>query len=112
MFRVLGSEERALMVIEPPRQTRIAGVFEIHDGILVAIKQTVLKELGGLMGHAGVVEFGIGMERAADKAAEKCRRRGAVETMIVIENSNVHPELTGVSGGKPIIVPECRQKCN
>jgi hypothetical protein len=31
-------EKCALMVIEPPGQARIAGVFEIDDGIFIAVK--------------------------------------------------------------------------
>ena len=42
------------------------------------------------MRQTGKIELGIGMEFLLDKAAEEGRRRRAVETMVVIKDSEAH----------------------
>ena len=87
---VLGRQEGALMMIEPPGQARIVGVLEIDDGVLVAVEQAVFEELRRLVGHAGVWNSASGWNVPADEAAEEGRRGRAVETMVVIEDSHPH----------------------
>jgi hypothetical protein len=84
MLGVLGRQESALMMVEPPGQPRVGGVLEIHDGIDVAVEISGLEKLVGFVGQAGESEFGRGIKFGFDKAAEKRRRGRAVETMIVI----------------------------
>jgi hypothetical protein len=48
VLRVFRCQERALVMIEPPRQARIAGVFKIDDRVFVAVKQAGLKKLEAL----------------------------------------------------------------
>ncbi len=90
MAGVLGGQKGALMMVEPPGELWIAGVLEVDDGVLLAVEEAVLEDLGGPVRHAGVVEIGGGVERTAVKAAEKCRGGGAVETVIVVEDAYPH----------------------
>ena len=90
MLGILRREECALMMIEPPGQARIGGVFEIDDGVFIAIEHAGLENLAGPMRQAGEHKFRIRMEFRFDKAAEKRRRSRAVEAMIVIEDSHPH----------------------
>ena len=41
MILVLPVEESALVMVEPPRQTRIAGVLEVYDGVFIAVEPHV-----------------------------------------------------------------------
>src|SRR5579859_5517561 len=90
MFGVFRRQKRALVMVEPPGQLWVARVLEVDNGILVAIEEAVFKCLGGFVGHAGVGEARPGVERPFHETAEESGRRGAVETMIVIQNPNQH----------------------
>ena len=74
-------------MIEPPRKVRIIRVFEIDNGVFVAVEQAVFEDLAGPVRHAGITKFRVGIDGSADKTAEKCSRRRAVEAVIVIEDS-------------------------
>ena len=81
------------MVIEPPGELRVARVLEIDDGVLVAVEKAVFENLRGPVGHAGISEIRVRMECAADEAAEERCRGGAVETVVVIEDSYEHARV-------------------
>ena len=83
MFGVFGREERALVVVEPPGQPRIAGVFEIDDSVFVAVKEALFPGMFGLVGHPAEVEFGLGVEMLPVKAVKKRRGSSAIETTIM-----------------------------
>jgi hypothetical protein len=70
MLLVLGVQKGALVVIEPPRKPRVARVFEIHDGIFIAVEESRVKELGGLVSHARILKLSIRVNRARDESAE------------------------------------------
>ena len=84
MLGILRRQESALVMVEPPCQAGVGGVFEVHDGVLIPVEHGRLKQLRGLVRQTGKIELGIGMEFLLDKAAEEGRRRRAVETMVVI----------------------------
>jgi hypothetical protein len=90
MFGVLGRQESALVVVEPPGQVRVRRVFEIDNCVYVAVEKAVLKELGSFVSQAGKFEAWITIERSFVKAAKERGRGGPVETMIVVENSDPH----------------------
>ena len=90
MHGVLGREESALMMIEPPGQAGVGRILEIDDGVDIAVEHGGLEQLRGFMGQAGIDEVGAGIEFFSDKTAEEGRRGGAVEAMVVIENANPH----------------------
>src|SRR4051794_17889744 len=90
VVRVFGGKKSALVMIEPPGELFIIGIFEIHYGIFVAVEEAVLEDLGGAMGHAGVLKLGIRMNSAADEAAEEGGRSRPIKAVIVVEDSKPH----------------------
>ena len=90
VLRVFRCQERALVMIEPPGEVGITGIFEIYNGVFVAIEKLVLEKLRSFMRHAGVHELRAGMKNAFHEAAEESRRRRAVEAMIVIKDAYAH----------------------
>src|SRR2546427_640742 len=60
LAEVLGigrSKKRALVMVEPPGHPRRAGVFEVHDRVLVPIEQAFLKGLRGAVRQTRKLEF-------------------------------------------------------
>src|SRR5262245_49759949 len=90
MLRVLRIQKSALVVIEPPCESRAAAVFEIDNGVFIAIEKLGSKRLVGAMGHAGIAELCARMNYARDEAAEVRRGGCAIETVVVIENTFNH----------------------
>src|SRR5262249_535393 len=58
---ILFGQESALMMIEPPSQSRRTAVFEIDDGVLVSVEDPFIKHLPGLMSKPFEYLFGIGI---------------------------------------------------
>src|SRR5581483_7919898 len=92
-------QERALMVIEPPCQARVGRIFEIDDGIYIAVEEAVFKKLRRLVCQAGEFKLGARGVLSFIKAAEESRRSGAVETVVVVENPHPH-EFKSLKRGK------------
>ena len=90
MLLILRPEEGALVVVEPPRQPRVRRIFEIDDGVFVAIEHRVVKQLGGFVGQPREHELCIRMEFIFHKPAEKGRCSSSIEAVIVIKNSDSH----------------------
>ena len=90
MLLILGIQKRALVMVEPPGELRIAGVLEIDDGVFVAVEESRIEELGCLVRHSRVAEFRIGVNGPQDKPAEVSGRRRSIEAMIVIEHPCEH----------------------
>jgi hypothetical protein len=84
MLGVLGRQESALVVVEPPGQIWVRRVLEIDDCVDVAIEKAVFKELGSPVSQAGKFKVRITIERSFVKAAKERGRGGPVETMIVV----------------------------
>ena len=78
------------MVVEPPGQPRIARIFEIHDGVFVAVEQRRIEQLGGPVGHPGIAELRVRVNRARDEAAEEGSRGRPVKTVVVIQHAFQH----------------------
>ena len=91
---VLGAQERALVMIEPPGQIRVRRIFEIHDGVDVAVEEAVLEKLGGFMRQAGEFKLRVRSILALIETAEESRRRRPVETVIVIQDSHQHGQIS------------------
>src|SRR5579875_1086945 len=90
-------QKGALVMIEPPGEARVAGVFEIDDGVFVAIEKGGIEALGCLVNHTGIKEFGVRVDRARDKAAEEGSRGRAIETVVVIQNAFQHESTENLS---------------
>ena len=90
MLGILGGEEGALVMVEPPGEARIAGIFEVYDGVFIAIEQAGIEHLGCLVGHSRVAELSIGVDRPGNEAAEIGSGRCAVKAMVVIQHAFQH----------------------
>src|SRR6185437_15420597 len=57
----------------------------------------------------GIAKFGVRMDRSLDEAAEEGGRSGAIETMVMVQDSYEHLDTCR---GKPFSLPEREKKCN
>jgi hypothetical protein len=96
------------VVVEPPGKPRIARVFEIHNGIFIAVEQAGVEQLGRLVRHPGVAKLRIRVNCARDKAAEVRGGGRAVKTVVVVEHAFQHGRI---ESGKPPSLPESGEKC-
>src|SRR5580704_13957193 len=100
MLGILRSEECALVMVEPPGEQRRAGIFEVHNGVFVAVENAVLEGLRGFVGHPRVHKLGVGMDALAVKTRKNRGRGSSVEALIVKTKANLHFRLPS-----PRIVP-------
>jgi len=90
LFEVLGvggREEGALVMVEPPGNFGRTGVFEIDDGVFVAVELILIEQSTGAVDEAGEDEIGVAPNALAVKAGKQRRGRGSVKAFVVIENS-------------------------
>ena len=88
MSRIGRGQKSALVVIEPPGDFGRAGVFEINDGILIAVELFFVEKSARAMEKPGVDELRVIANPLPVKAAEQGCRRSAVETLIVIKDTH------------------------
>src|SRR5216684_1908380 len=81
-------QKSALMVVKPPSDLRRTGIFEIYNGIFIAIKIGFVEQRACAVKQAGVDEFNIIANAVCIESRKQGRRRGAVKTPVVIENFN------------------------
>jgi hypothetical protein len=72
----------------------MAGIFEIHNRVLVAVEQFIGKGLPRLVYHSGETEFRARIEGRLNETAEKCGGSCAVEAMIMMQDANKHLVMT------------------
>src|ERR1700693_5222358 len=101
MLGVLGLQERALVMVKPPRQLRRTGILEIHDGVLLAVKHSILEWLRSLVRHSGVEEFRVGMNALAVEPRKDRGGGSPVKTLVVEANANLQCMLLPPSTGTP-----------
>ena len=94
---VFGSQKCRLMMIEPPSEFLRRGVFEIDDGILIAVKHRHVEEIPGPMKQTFVLDFRVGMNSFFVESRKGCGRRDPVKTMTVIKQTKFH--LVGQKSG-------------
>jgi hypothetical protein len=83
---IFGAEERALVMIKPPAQARITGIFKIHDGILIAVKLDIQKKLAGAMRQALIDKLRVFVDCAQIEVAENGCGCQTIEAIIVKVN--------------------------
>ena len=88
ILRVGGSQERALVMVKPPGHARRTRIFEIDDGIFIAVKQAVLERLPRLVSHPREMKLRVGLDALAKKTIEDRRRRRAIEASVVKAQPN------------------------
>jgi hypothetical protein len=86
---IVGCQEGAEVVIEPPCDFGRGRIFEVDDGVLVARKVGFVEEGSGAVHQAAKLVGGIGADALVVKAAEQGGRAGAVKTFVVIEDPNL-----------------------
>ena len=69
--RIFRRQKGALMMVEPPGQPRVVGIFEVDDSVLIAVEQAVFEDLRSAVSHAGVEKLRIGMEGPPYETAEE-----------------------------------------
>ncbi len=84
-----GREKRAFMMVEPPRNLRRTGVFEVDDGVLVAVEVGLIKERPRAMQQAGEDKLSVFADALAIKAGEQRGGGSSVETLVVVEDSEL-----------------------
>jgi hypothetical protein len=83
-------EEGALVVVEPLRELRGAGIFEVNDGVFIAIEDSIFERTRGFVSHACVKEFGVVVDAFAVEAREDGGRRSSVEASVVKTKAKLH----------------------
>jgi hypothetical protein len=74
------------VVVEPPGDFGRAGIFEVDNGVLVAIELLLVEEGTGAMEQPGVDEVHIAADSFAVKTGEQGGRASPVKTFVVIKN--------------------------
>jgi hypothetical protein len=79
-------------MIEPPGQFRRVAVFEIDDGVLVAVEQPGVKKRARSMDYRLINDLPVGMDSLSVKPRKDRRGRNPVETISVITDFDLaHP---------------------
>jgi hypothetical protein len=105
LLGVRGSEESALVMVEPPGNFRGIRILEIDDDIFVAVEEAVVPGLRGAVRHAGEAELGGGIEALAVKAVKESSGGGSVKaTVVETEPDPGHDEM--MAPFYPSIVPD------
>src|SRR5579859_23415 len=103
VFRVSFREERALVMVKPPRQAVAGGILKIDDGVLIAVENTLIKELTGPVHHPRVIKMRLGINAGAIETREHGGRTGAIKTLIVKANADSHLLFSGHARRKTFI---------
>jgi hypothetical protein len=83
MFGVGGRQERALVVVEPPRHLRGIRILEVHDYIFIAVKQARFPRLRGVVRHPQETKLGILIKLFPEKAVKESGGSRAIKAAIV-----------------------------
>jgi hypothetical protein len=89
VFMVFGSQERALMVVEPPGDLGRRRVLEVDDRILVSREILLVKERTSTMQEAKIFEAGIITDSLGIEAREQGCGCRAVKTFVVKEDPDL-----------------------
>jgi hypothetical protein len=91
---VFAAQERALVMIEPPREAPIAGVLEIYNSVFVAIELDIKEQLPGTMCQPLILELGVPPDCIATEVGEYRRGRQTIEAVVVKEYLHPHKALS------------------
>src|SRR5581483_5201713 len=89
LFEVRGvfrGQERALMMVKPPRDFRRAGILEVHDGVFVAIEFRFVEKRTGAMQQAAENKVGVFADSFLIKTREEGSRARPIKTFVVVKN--------------------------
>jgi hypothetical protein len=74
-------------MVKPPSQLFVVRILEIDNLIFIPVEKRILEDLRRFVRHSRVFELGPWVYLSANKAAEKRSGSGAVEAMVVVEDS-------------------------
>jgi hypothetical protein len=83
-----GGKKCALVVIKPPGNLGGAGVLEINDGVLVAVKLLFVKQGASAVDQSGEDKIDIAANALAIEARKQGGRGSSVKTLVVVENAD------------------------
>ena len=83
MSFVFRTEKCALVMIEPPSQTRIARIFEINDRIFITVELNIKKQFAGAMRQPFINKFTVLPDYAPIEIAENGCRSQPVEAIVM-----------------------------
>jgi hypothetical protein len=86
MGRIVRTQERALVVVEPPGNLGRTRVLEIDDGVLVASEVFLVEERACAVQQATVFKIDVTADALAVKPSEERGGGGSVEAFVVKEN--------------------------
>src|ERR1051325_8217865 len=75
-------------MVKPPCNLGRAGILEIHDGVLIAIKVRFVKERPPPVQQSGKDKLHVPANALPVETRKQRRRRSSVETLVVIKDSN------------------------
>src|SRR5206468_10285815 len=87
---VLPVEEGALMMVEPPCQAGIAGIFEVYDGVFISVELDVDEELSCAMSQTFILDIRVRPDSVTEKIGEHRGGSQAIKTVVVIVNLHLH----------------------
>src|ERR1700735_567576 len=90
VFRILRRKESALMMAEPPGKQGRTGILEIHNGVFIAVENTVFERVRGFVRHSGVHKLSVRMDALTVKAGKDRGRGCSIEAFIVKTKANLH----------------------
>jgi len=107
-----GSEERALVMIEPPGNVRRARVLEIDDGVFVTVKLLLIKQRTGTVNESGEFKLDVTADALAIEAREQSGRRSSIKTLVVVENpdSQSIPRSFKIPARKHLAMDDSRRR--
>ena len=85
---VRGRKKRAQVMVKPPSDFGRTGVLEIDDGVFVAVEMRFIKQSSRAMQQAGEDEGGVLANALAIETGEESGGTSAVETLVVVEDSD------------------------
>src|SRR5208282_2343099 len=66
--------------------------LEVHDGVLVAVELGLVEQAAGAVHQPAEDELGVAADALAIEARKQRRARRPVETLVVEEHPDAHPE--------------------
>ncbi len=83
-------KKSGLMMIEPPGQPLIGAIFEVKNGVLIAIKLIAVKSVVRPVHRGRVADLGVGSDDRAVKLGKDGGGRNAVKAVSVINYPKLH----------------------
>lgn len=78
------------MMIEPPSQPLIGAIFEVKNGVLIAIKLIAVKSVVRPVHRGRIADLGISSDDRAVKLGKDGGGRNAVKAVSVIKYAKFH----------------------